>query len=293
MRRRSSTQVDLAAMSRMFRVLRDFVTALTYPPALSLCLLLVGSVAAALRRRRSALALIAIALGWSLLWSVPRCSQWLRATLEDRYPVRSEKALPQTDAIVVLGGGSLRGLMSADADDALQSEHSRLAAGARAWLAGRAPVIVLSGGGGGRSEASWMAEVIGELGIPTSALILEERSRNTCDNARFTALLAAPRGLHRILLVTSSLHMPRASLLFRQVGFQVMPVPVPEPGIGPGWKARWLPSRGALWRSGRAFKEFAGLIAASADSRLDLQCERWANVPSGMWSGRLAAEGVP
>ena len=251
----------------MLEMINDLFVALTYPPALSLCLLLAGALARALRWRRLAILLAALAVAWSLLWSIPWCSERLRSTLERHYPAVDTGALPRADAIVVLGGGSLRGVMRADAAAALASDHSRLAAGARAWLAGRAPVVVLSGGGGRRSEAERMAVAISRLGVPASAVILEDRSSNTRDNARLTAELAAPRGLHRILLVTSSLHMPRAVLQFREAGFDVVPVPVQEPTMKSGWKA-WLPNPRALWRSGRALKELAGLFVARAESGL-------------------------
>ena len=38
-------------------------------------------------------------------------------------------------------------------------------------------------------------------------------------------------------------------------------VPVPEPTIGGSWADRWIPSPRALWRSGRALKEYAGILA--------------------------------
>jgi uncharacterized SAM-binding protein YcdF (DUF218 family) len=245
--------------------IHDLFVALTYPPAFSLCLLMAGILARAVRWRRLAIALIALAFGWSLLWSIPWCSERLRATLEDRFPVVEERALPQADAIVVLGGGSVRGVMRADVAEALASDHSRLAAGARAWLAGRAPLVVLSGGGNRTSEAARMAVAIKRLGVPASAVILEERSSNTRDNARFTAQLTKSRGVERILLVTSAVHMPRAVVWFRAAGFEVVPVPTLEPKTRPGWRA-WLPNPHALWRSGRAIKELAGLAAAHAET---------------------------
>jgi uncharacterized SAM-binding protein YcdF (DUF218 family) len=56
--------------------------------------------------------------------------------------------------------------------------------------------------------------------------------------------------------------MPRASLLFRQAGLDVVPLAVPELPRRADWQDRWLPSPSALWRSGRAFKEYAGLLGA-------------------------------
>lgn len=250
--------------------LHAFLISLTYPLALSGCLLLCAVSALALRRRRLGWMLTAFALAWSLLWSVPQCSDWLRATLEHRYPVVAEAALPQADAIVVLGGGGRYDWLKRENVRPQQLRSSRLAAGARAWLAGRAPVVVLSGGGaGGRSEAQNMAAAIARLGIPTAVLMLEERSRNTRDNASFTAKLAEQHGMQHVLLVTSALHMPRASLLFRQAGVEVTAVPVPERAAREDWADRWVPSGSALWRSGRALKEYAGLMAVclQADAR--------------------------
>lgn len=243
---------------RMMSFLNDFAISLTYPPLFSLALLLCGGLALALRRRRIGAALLLGGCAWSVVWSIPQCAAWLRAPLEQRFPVVEANDLPKADAIVVLGGGSYSWRHRADVrlEDLA---HSRLAGGARAWLAGRAPIVVLSGGPG---EAEVMAEAIAKLDVPASALVLEQRSWDTRSNALFAAKLAERHGIRRVLLVTSSLHMPRASYWFREYGLEVLPAPVPEPGLRGGWTRRWLPSLGALWRSGRAWKEYAGLLAA-------------------------------
>ena len=247
---------------------QDIAVSLTYPLTLSLCLGLCGVFFAVLRWRRLGGALLVIAVLWSLLWSLPPVSDGLRGMLEQRYSVVDETTLPLADAVVVLGGGSQYGWLSRPNVRPEDLESSRLAAGARVWLAGRAPVVVLTGGGArGVSEARRMASAITRLGVPDSVLLLEERSRDTRGNAQFTAALVQPRGVRTILLVTSSLHMPRAALLFREAGFHVIPVPVPERSNRPGWHDQWLPSRHALWRSGRAMKEFAALAVAHIQSR--------------------------
>jgi uncharacterized SAM-binding protein YcdF (DUF218 family) len=246
---------------------------LTYPVAFSACLLLLGLLALALKRLAIGAGLVALALGWSVLWSIPVLSDRLRHSLEDQHPVVAEETLPRVDAIVVLGGGENYGWLGdapyVDPDDL---GSSRVAAGARAWLAGRAPLIILSGGRGGRSghsEADRMAHAIQRLGVPAGALVLEEQSRDTSDNARFTAAIARPRGIHRVALVTSSLHMPRASLLFRKAGFEVFALPAPERARRLDWQDRWVPTRSALRRSGRAIKEYAGLIGATLHEPFD------------------------
>lgn len=246
---------------------------LIYPVGFSACMLLAALIALVARRIRLGAALAFLALAWTVAWSTPELSDRLRLSLENQHPLRSEQALPRVDAIVVLGGGEnyawLGGAPYVDPDDLASS---RVAAGARAWRAGRAPLIILSGGRSGpsgHSEADRMAHAIERLGVPPSALLLEQRSRNTRDNARFTAAIARQRGIHRVALVTSSLHMPRANLLFEEAGLAVIALPVPERADRPDWQSRWLPSRRAMWRSGRALKEYAGLLDATLRAPFD------------------------
>jgi len=251
--------------------LHAVVVWLTYPLALSACLLLAGLFALGFRRKVVGAVLVAAAIGWSTLWSLPLVSDALRTHLESTTPSVAVHALPHADAIVVLAGGGGYTRMDREGlelDDLHDS--SRIGAGARAWFAGSAPVVILSGGVGppGHREADNMARVITRLGIPRSSLLLEDRSHSTRENAAYTARLARAHAIHRVVLVTSAIHMPRASLLFRQAGLEVIPLAVPERPERDDWQERWLPSRRALWRSGRAFKEYAGLIGATVAAPL-------------------------
>ncbi|KGQ19840.1 putative membrane protein [Lysobacter dokdonensis DS-58] len=245
--------------------LREIVVALTFPLALTLVLLLLAfGVHAVFKRKRVAVAIALIAVGWSAFWSLPRNAEWLRESLEDRYAVAPPAEMPKADAIVVLGGGGYTWINrpGVTLDDL---KYSRLAQGARLYIAGRAPRVILSGGGEGvRTEARNMARGMRKFGVPDTALLLEERSTDTTTNARYSAQIARRNGVRSVLLVTSAIHMPRASVLFRGAGLDVIEVPVPEPPSvrGDGWADRWLPSPRALWRSGRALKEYAGLMAA-------------------------------
>ncbi|MDR0181573.1 YdcF family protein [Lysobacter arvi] len=247
------------------QALKSLLVALTYPPALTAALLIAAAVFALVRWRRLALGTAVFAIAWSCVLAVPSVSDWVRGRIERQYPPVDETTLPQADAIVVLGGATHFYWLERQNVTAYDLENSRLAAGARAWLAGKAPVIVLSGGGdnGGNeaaSEARIMEHAIQRLGVPKNALLLETKSRNTRDNAHYTAQIAGERGFRRILLVTSSLHMPRAVIEFRRAGVDITPVPVPENGKRERWTQRWVPSRRALWRSGRAIKEMGAIV---------------------------------
>ncbi|MEJ2857912.1 MULTISPECIES: YdcF family protein [unclassified Saccharothrix] len=76
------------------------------------------------------------------------------------------------DALLVLGSHDLR-----------VAEHA-----ADLWTAGRAPLVVFSGGRGkvtegwDRSEASVFADLAADRGVPRSAMLLEESATNTGEN---------------------------------------------------------------------------------------------------------------
>jgi len=161
---------------------------------------------------------------------------------------REEGALGQVDAIVVLGCA----LRDGAASPAL---IRRVQCGAALLRRGLAPLLVLSGGGTGRSEAEAMRDIALAEGAPAAALLLESASRNTFENARETALLLRRRGLRRILLVSDRYHLPRAGLLFRAAGLDVAGRIHPSGGMKREWllylrEAAALPL--SLWRLWRA-----------------------------------------
>jgi uncharacterized SAM-binding protein YcdF (DUF218 family) len=91
-------------------------------------------------------------------------------------------------------------------------------------------------------------------------MLLEEDSRNTRENARFTAQRLRPGS--RILLVTSALHMRRAAALFESQGFLVTPAPTDHEARTRFSTVDWLPDAEALDGSARAFKEILGRAAS-------------------------------
>ena len=105
----------------------------------------------------------------------------------------------------------------------------RLLHGFRLYRAGKAPLILISGGHvpmfgmGTQTEAEAARSVLEEWGVPESAILVDTRSKNTVENGTFSRDLLASRGIHRALLVTSALHMPRAVAAFRKAGLEVEP----------------------------------------------------------------------
>jgi uncharacterized SAM-binding protein YcdF (DUF218 family) len=102
---------------------------------------------------------------------------------------------------------------------------------ARLYRAGRAPLVLFTGGPIGApppcTVAGAMASLGEELGIPHDHVLLEERSRNTWTNAVYCAQMLRARQVSTILLVTDSIHMRRAEACFRRQGLSVGRYSVP------------------------------------------------------------------
>jgi len=101
----------------------------------------------------------------------------------------------------------------------------------RLYKNGNIGKIILSGSSGSIwkkpfIEAENARSVLREIGVPDQDIILEGRSRNTMENALYVkAILDSMQMEGPYLLITSALHMPRASLLFERSGLQIRPFP--------------------------------------------------------------------
>lgn len=81
------------------------------------------------------------------------------------------------------------------------------------YRAGVAPRIVFTGGLGTYppTEAQASARLAAELGVPRSAMVLEDRSTSTEENARNAAVSVTAR---RVIVVTDAYHVFRARRVF-------------------------------------------------------------------------------
>jgi uncharacterized SAM-binding protein YcdF (DUF218 family) len=78
-----------------------------------------------------------------------------------------------------------------------------------------------------------MAEIMHMLGVPRAAILEESGSRNSHENAAYTGHPLLAHNLHRILLVTSAIAMPRALAAFRHQGIDAIAAPTDfTPGVG-------------------------------------------------------------
>ena len=211
-----------------------------------------------MRRYRTAGAFFALGVLWLGLCATPAFAAWLQRGLEDQYPQLDASAYPTADAIVVLGGGTVPRIGNEPDNDLAQAEATRVGFGLELFKAGRASVMLISGD---KQEAEHMASMLADQGVPGTALIIDNSSRNTHENAVHSVALLRKARLQHILLVTSPMHMPRAAATFRRQGLDVIPAPTIEPPALPLKGAAWMPQRRALHRSQRCLREYIGRLA--------------------------------
>lgn len=239
-----------------------WLSLLLFPLQQVLLLLAASLLTLLLGRRRVSGALLALGLGWLYLCACPPVADYLMGRLERDYPPRAAIGLPAAPAMVLLCGatrGDVSPLQSAD----LNARADRLVFATELYRLGKAPVVLVSGGSAGHSrpEAREVADILAIMGVPGEALLLEERSRNTYENALYSAGLLRERGIGRVLLVTSAFHMPRARAAFEARGIEVIPAATDYQRLEHGGLLPdLLPSLGALTRTTYALREMAGTL---------------------------------
>ena len=104
----------------------------------------------------------------------------------ERYPAALELAqrFPEARLLFTGGSGALRDLAGAEVSEGAMAERFFLG-----------------------------------LGVAPARLLIEDRSRNTAENARLSLALASPDPNETWVLVTSAFHMPRAMRSFEAAGW--------------------------------------------------------------------------
>ena len=241
---------------------KKLVSPFLLPPGIFIVLLL-GLATLLWRKRRRGTALLNFLLG-ILLWSVAS------APVADRLLQGLEKGLTiprplQGDVIVLLGGGindevpDLTG-KGAPTDEML----GRVVTAVRAQRELKVPIIV-SGGtvfAGMSAEAPVVRRFLIDLGVPEQQILVEIKSRDTMENARYCRQMADQYGFRRPLLVTTAYHMRRSLMAFKRAGMPVTPLPA-QFSTAPGRPRIWtdyLPSAGSLHASAKAIHEYLGML---------------------------------
>lgn len=114
-----------------------------------------------------------------------------------------QDSLEKVDAIVVVSGG--------DTD-------ARISEGVKLYEQKWAPALIFSGAAasGDVSNALAMKRIAESKGVPGASILIEEDSKTTEENAKFTAKMLKDNEFKSIILVTSPYHQRRAYTLFRK-----------------------------------------------------------------------------
>lgn len=191
---------------------------------------------------------------------------WLVIPLEQRF---AHLAPPEPGldiaGIIMLGGFEDGWISSGRPGLAVNEAAERLTESVR--LAHRFPnsKVVFSGGVGlifqkGMDATGPVSAYLRDVGIGAERIAFEGKSRNTRENALYSAELLKPRPGGRWVLVTSASHMARAAGAFRKQGFEIIPYPVDYRTRGPDDAFRLFDSMpGGFQRLDMGVKEWASL----------------------------------
>ena len=237
-------------------ILSSLLTPIIVPPA---NLAVLAMLAVWRHRRATALCLV----GVLLLLAVPAVADRLTASLESGI---APTAPLGAQAILILGGDLDRDRDGIAVPGPLTLE--RLREGAALARRTSLPLGVTGGPAwkGGPAIGAVMARSLrDDFGVVPRWV--EEHSDDTWENARYSATMLGPAGIHRVLVVTHAWHMRRSLLAFRGSGLEARPASVWRtgyPGIGSAWApvsilGALLPRAGEWHRSYFALHEWIGI----------------------------------
>src|SRR5262245_59749389 len=211
------------------------------------------------RRPRLGRGLAAIALLGLVVLSTPPVGVALMRSLEGRHPI-SEQGLARAQAIVILGGGGNWDAPEYSGDTIGRVTLERVRYGVHLQKRSGLPILVTGGAPfGGRPDAQTMKAAI-EGDFQGRVQWVESASRDTAENAAYSAALLKRAGIARIALVSHAWHLPRAIELFEREGLEVLPAPTGFTTRPPSAFAAALPSAGALAISSDALREWLGIL---------------------------------
>jgi len=244
------------------------------PSAALILLALLGTVLLFTRFQRSARLAITVAVTGLAVIAFTPLGFWLLAPLEERIPRINPPS--EVHGIIVLGGSFDNLISTARGTTELHAGADRITESI--ILARRYPDARLIFSGGHNymihrtvTEAGLARRIFSDLGLEPHRLVLEDRARNTHENAVLTKQLLQPLPDQNWLLVTSAFHMPRSLNLFRKAGWQNI-YPWPTDYRTRGTRDIWRVSskvRGNVDRVDLGVREWIGLIAYWLTGRTD------------------------
>jgi len=137
----------------------------------------------------------------------------------DREGTREE--ITPADCLIVLGS------MVWPGEQPSPSLRARVERAIALYQAGQAPAVILCGGEGTYppAEAEVMRRLMIMAGVPAGALFLDSTSHSTVENLWNARAIMQAHGWRTALVVSDPFHLPRASLMARDMGIVARPAP--------------------------------------------------------------------
>lgn len=209
------------------------------------------------RKHRTAIAAASLMLLWLLAsgWLTTPLLEWTEAGVR---PVEQPIMTGDT-ALILIGGGTRRhhGIATTPPDGLARIVRIAELYASCKKRANRCTVI-LSGGDPqhhGATEAATYARDLLARGVDPADVLLEDQSRTTYENAKFTTSILRSRHDDAVVLVTSAYQMRRALLDFAHFGITPQPVYANRRVARTGW----LPRPGNLVDAELALHELLGI----------------------------------
>lgn len=167
---------------------------------------------------------------------------------------------------IILGGFSIA---AGDSEANFSITADRFLQGVKLLSTRQANHILITGGNGSLvpgafREAAWAKKQLQEFNVPDSAVLIENASRNTLENAKFSkTILQKSKLAPPYLLVTSAFHMRRSLMIFKNAGIDVVPYPANYLVSSKVSTSDFIPTAEPLYFWSFYIKEMIGYVANS------------------------------
>jgi uncharacterized SAM-binding protein YcdF (DUF218 family) len=216
-------------------------------------------------KQRIALAVLWSAFALTVLLGFQKFPDALLRMLERQHPVPTISNFDEFKGIVVLGGATGHSsIFAAHGQVPLEAAAERMTVPVALMKAHPKLELIFTGGEGrlfvtGTTEAELAKIFFEQQGLDLSRVTLENRSRNTRENAIGVSELLGEWCKLPWLLVTSAWHMPRSMAEFQAVGCNVTAYPVDfRTGDETRWSEYSIASSLMVWQT--ALHEWLGIV---------------------------------
>lgn len=255
----------------MFIFLSKFLPLFIYPLGLA-CVFMLAAVLF-WRKRNFAKVLLVSALAILFIGGNRYLANSMAKSLEWQYDTLN--STQSMDVIIVLGGATEPGIAPRPMTE-INAAGDRILYAAKLYHDHPNAKVLLSGGDidfldhSDSTPAGDMAAIMEMMGVPESALILQDQSQNTYEDALFSCEKIKGAGYKNVVLVTSAMHMPRSVKLFEKQGCPVLPAPTDFSITETAWQQTWhptfegflinlMPSYSNMSQITKAMKEYIGM----------------------------------